>query len=94
MTLIEVTEHTDSICAPCPSRREHLCQSQEKIEKLDKAHAKILLLQSGDKITWQDAKARIAEKMTLDKFHEACAPCEWKKYGMCEEVLKELLNKR
>lgn len=41
-TPIEVVAKTDSICSPCPSKRGDLCETQEKIEKLDNAHAKIL----------------------------------------------------
>lgn len=89
-TLIEVVGITDSICAPCPSKRDHHCISQKKISRLDKAHEKILSIQPGDVISWKDAKQRILDKMTLEKFHKACAPCEWKKLGWCEETLNNI----
>jgi hypothetical protein len=85
--IIEVVAHTDSICDPCPSKREKKCVSQKKILRLDEAHATILAIQSGEKITWGEAKKRIRKNMTLEKFHVACAPCEWKKLGICEKVL-------
>lgn len=85
--VIQVTQVTDSICEPCPHRRETLCTSQEKILKLDAAHAQVLGIQAGEKITWGEAKKRIREHMTLDKFHQVCAPCEWKELGICESVL-------
>lgn len=88
-TTIEVVAETDSICAPCPSRREALCTQQDKISKLDKAHAEILHIEPGDKITWENAKGKLADFMTLEKFHAACAPCEWKKLGICEKVLTD-----
>jgi len=75
--IITVVEHTDSICAPCPSKRDALCVSQKKIIKLDT-------------ISWKEAKKRIQQEMTLEKFHMACAPCAWKKEGMCESVLRSL----
>jgi hypothetical protein len=28
---IAITADTDSICAPCPSRRDRLCETQDKI---------------------------------------------------------------
>ncbi len=90
--LINVVGVTDSICAPCPSKRNDHCISQKKITNLDKAHAEILNIQSGDKISWKDAKQRIADRVTLEKFHQACAPCEWKKFGWCEEVIKIHIN--
>jgi hypothetical protein len=91
--VIDVVEYTDSICAPCPSKREKRCVSQKKILRLDRAHADILQIKEGDKITWATAKKRIAEHMTLEKFHAACAPCAWKKTGMCENVLNAFLIK-
>jgi len=86
-TLIEVVAHTDSICSPCPHRREKSCTSQEKILRLDHAHAKVLGIASGEQITWGEAKQRIYQQMTLEKFHQACAPCDWKGLGICEEKI-------
>ncbi len=88
ITVIE--EATDSICAPCPNRKENQCETEVKIRKLDTAHAKILELHSGDTLSWGEAKNRIREKMTLEKFHDACAPCSWKRAGICETALKRL----
>ena len=92
-TIIHVVEYTDSICAPCPSKREKRCVSQKKILRLDRAHADILKVKEGDQITWGTAKKRIAEYMTLEQFHTACAPCAWKKTGMCENVLSKFTSK-
>jgi hypothetical protein len=86
--VINIVEHTDSICAPCPSKRDNLCVVQKKILKLDSAHADVLGIKPGETITWGQAKERIRNQMTLEKFHHACAPCAWKKLGMCENVLK------
>lgn len=86
---IEVVADTDSICSACPHKRGALCTSQEKVMRIDKAHATILELVPGDKITWGEAKKRIHEKMTLEKFHQACSGCEWKQYGICEAMLQK-----
>lgn len=88
--IIEVVDETDSICAPCPHRQGKLCETQEKILRLDRAHADVLGIQAGEKISWGDAKKRILERMTLEKFHQICEPCEWKKLGICESVLKDV----
>jgi hypothetical protein len=87
-TPITVVNNTDSICAPCPHRLGLKCESQEKINLLDKAHQEILQLPA--KITWGEAKQKIKENMTLEKFHSACEPCQWKQYGMCEATLTKL----
>jgi hypothetical protein len=89
-TEIAVTSHTDSVCHPCPHRRGKLCTSQEKIEQLDQTHAKVLEIKVGDVLTWREAKKRIAENVSVEKFHQMCEPCEWRKLGICEEALREL----
>jgi hypothetical protein len=87
---IRVTAVTDSICAPCPSKRGDLCETQAKIDRLDQAHAQVLELQAGDELTWGEAKAKITEKFSLEKFHHACEPCSWKAMGVCEAALADL----
>lgn len=89
-TVITVTKHTDSICAPCPHRRDLLCESQAKIEKLDNAHAEVLQIEDGDQMTWGEAQQRIIKNLTIEKFDQICAPCEWKKLGVCETALRKL----
>lgn len=91
-TQITITKETDSICHPCPHRVEKLCHSQEKVSALDQAHAEALGLAAIKTLTWQEAKQRIKEKMTLAQFHQTCASCEWKQYGICENVLSEFLS--
>jgi hypothetical protein len=90
--VIEVVNETDSICAPCPHRQDKLCETQEKIVQLDRAHAEALGIQPGEKITWKEAKKRIHERMTLQTFHHICEPCEWKKAGICESVLNQVIK--
>lgn len=92
-TLIEVVEYMDSICSPCPNRVDDIiCKSQEKIVKLDQAHKEILSLKTGETISWKQAKTRIKQNMTIEKFHKACAGCSWKQYGICEQKLSDLIH--
>lgn len=93
-TWIEVAADTDSICEPCPNRRNALCTSEEKIRKLDHAHAAVLGLKAGRRIQWKEAKDLIASKMSLEKFDLACAPCSWKAMGVCEKALTELSGEK
>lgn len=90
---ITVTAKTDSICAPCPHNLGLSCQTEEKIQILDQAHANALAIKTGDQFTWQQAKQRIQEKISLSQFHEICHTCAWKEYGICEGVLKNFLQK-
>jgi len=93
-TEIIVLEQTDSICAPCPHKREKLCEIQEKIDALDKAHAQVLDIKAGDVLNWKEAKERVATNISVEKFNEICAPCLWKELGVCEAALKKLKSSR
>ncbi|MGZ3698214.1 MAG: DUF1284 domain-containing protein, partial [Bdellovibrionota bacterium] len=76
--------------APWPHRLDSLCKTQSKIEALDQAHATILGLQTGEVLSWGEAKKRIRARMTEDRFDSACAPCEWKSLGHCRTALRKL----
>jgi hypothetical protein len=89
---IEVTLHTDSICSPCPSRLEKQCASQEKVSRLDRLHQETFALEEDMRMTWSQAKERIAATLTMPRFHEICSSCSWKALGICEEVLTKFLN--
>ncbi len=91
-TPIEVVSHTDSICKPCPHKRDLNCESQALIADLDAKHAEALGLQAGEVLTWGEAKQRIAEHMTLEKFEHTCETCSWKKFGICEKILTKFLE--
>ena len=89
---IKVTYRLDDICKPCPNHEGSLCQSEKKINELDKRHSFILGLYESQIVTWEEAKERIAQRMTLDKFKEACLGCPWQKFGVCEEALHKNLH--
>lgn len=92
-TLIEVVAAIDDICISCPHKiSESLCQKQDQILKLDKAHSKVLKLTTGTIISWKQAKARIKKYMDVEKFSLSCNGCSWKKYGVCEHALEELIS--
>lgn len=88
----QVVQGADRICAPCPNRRSRGCTQEEKIQQLDRNHSEALELKEGEVLSWKDAKKRIASRLTLQRFHQICSGCEWKKLGYCETALKKLLG--
>ncbi|MGO4855142.1 DUF1284 domain-containing protein [Phaeovulum sp. W22_SRMD_FR3] len=86
---IEVTTTADDICTPCPARIGQGCESQGKIEKLDRAHAAALGLTAGDRLRWGAALDRM-RALPEGILSEICAPCQWLAYGMCEAALARL----
>ncbi len=92
-TLIEVVDNMDSICLACPNKiNETLCKTQNKITKLDYRHQKVLQFRAREILSWKDAKLRIKQHMTTQKFDYACDGCSWKDYGVCQKALENLLR--
>ncbi len=89
-TPIQVTLEADAICEPCPNRTGKGCVSSQKIRALDDAHQEMLGLADGEVLSWAEAKKRIADRVSLEKFDQACAPCSWKSLGVCEKALRRL----
>ena len=87
---IQVIQETDIICLPCPHRRGNTCKEYEKITQLDQAHAKALDIRCNEILTWKEAKKRICQKISPAIFEVICAPCEWKKLGICAKALEKL----
>ena len=87
---IEVVDQTDTICQPCPHRRESLCEKEASIRTLDRAHQHALEWEEKERITWEGALARIQDKLTLSSFHQICQNCSWKELGYCEAALKKM----
>lgn len=89
-TVIEVTAAADDICAPCPRRRGAGCEAAAKIADLDAAHAAMLNLVTGERLTWAEAKARIRAHVPPGSLARLCAGCEWEPLGLCEAALARL----
>jgi len=89
-TQIEVVGAADDICGPCPKRRGELCESQSKIAALDARHARALGLVTGTRLTWGEAKQRIARRVAPGALSSLCAGCQWLDLGLCERALSDL----
>lgn len=88
--LIEVVELSDDICAPCPHRRGEGCDKQNRIAALDRRHAQRLGLRNGQRVGWQEMRARIRERVRSEDLDTLCQGCEWLGAGMCKEAVEAL----
>ncbi len=89
---IKVVSQTDSICEPCPHKRDRSCAEQVKIQTLDEAHLSALGLKVGQHLNWGEVKVRIKERLSVERFHRICQNCSWKAMGVCEAALVEHLD--
>ncbi len=92
-TTIAVTCGSDAICLKCPNlQRSTLCKYQSKVEHIDRLHMEALHLNDGDILKWNEAKTIIKTHISIERFHIICASCEWKRFGICENALHELID--
>lgn len=89
-TKITVTFVADSICTPCPERRDLGCVKINTIKQLDERHAKALGLRNGDCISWGEALKRIKANVKPGDLSTLCQNCQWLELGACEGALARL----
>lgn len=88
---ILITARADAICAPCPLRAGLDCHRQDKISRLDAAHAQALGVTPGEVLSWGDCLDRVRANVRPDDLDTICAPCEWLPLGICKANLTRLL---
>lgn len=87
---IEIVAAADAICAPCPERRGELCAKQAQIAGLDARHGAALGLRAGDRLSWAEAKARVAERVAPEDLEQICDGCAWLGLGLCAAAVARL----
>lgn len=87
---IDVVAQADCICGPCPLRRGIGCESNSRINALDRAHGAALKIAPGDRITWGDALQAIKAHVQPGDLSRICAGCQWLEFGLCEAALQRL----
>ena len=87
---IIITLETDSICQPCPHLHHNKCACEQKVKQMDEQFCQALDLQEGNVFKWKTKQEHVKNNLTMEKFHRICAPCSWKKIGVCEKILKKL----
>lgn len=77
----------DAICACCPNRQPDGCAlGTEDVASRDKAALRELGLSTGDELTWEQLRARLAG---IDEaaFQRVCGECRWQREGLCSYAL-------
>ena len=81
---VVIHEGCDDICTACPHKRDGVCTSIDKVDRMDSKALSACNLKYGDKRKWKNlavlAKAKVFE---TDKFYEICHDCQW--YDICQK---------
>ena len=94
-TAVEIVDHPDDICPPCPFIKETGCsekgpQSEERVRKRDRDVLERLGLSPGASLPWSEVLNRIGDSISRDDIRELCHDCEWLSLGFCIEGLDNL----
>ncbi len=84
---IVVISGADDVCVVCPYLVDGICRysedSDEHIAELDRLALKLLNLQHGSRLKWDDLKEKIGKILPEWKKY-ACSECDWRK--VCEKA--------
>lgn len=99
--IIQICEGCDELCSVCPNREEvaanesgkltgqnaFICNSPDKVEKMDSAVMRICALDIGARLAWQAARQK-AKTLILqtEQFEAVCGECSW--YELCESIVR------
>lgn len=83
---VEVCDGVDDVCGKCSYIKDNKCQynedADEKIKEMDEMALKILRIEQGVKIRWQDVKEKIPA-IFPQWYSNYCYECDW--LGVCEK---------
>lgn len=94
---IQIIKHTfqDDLCKLCPQKNisnELLCNTEDKVFEFDTKYLNVLDIKYDDVLSMHDVKNKIQQHLTLEKFRNICGKCSWFKHGICENIIKTLVN--
>ena len=86
-TAVTLTEGRDNVCAVCPHMAGGRCDSEEKVNRLDKGVLEACGFSAGETHSWS-VLARTAREQVLEKdtFEKVCGCCEW--FELCRDTRK------
>ena len=84
-TAVTLVEGRDDVCAACPHMDGGRCDSEEKVNRLDRAVLESCGFCAGETRSWS-ALARAAREQVLEKdmFVKVCGCCEW--FELCRNT--------
>ncbi|MFN3383938.1 MAG: DUF1284 domain-containing protein [Archaeoglobaceae archaeon] len=78
--IAEVVEGLDDVCGACPHNFgfcNYYESSEEEVRELDEFALSLLGLKVGERVRWEDLKAKISEVLEEWKSF-ACEDCDWR----------------
>ena len=84
-TAVTLVEGRDDLCAACPHMAGSRCDSEEKVNRLDRGVLEACSFSAGETRSWSTlawtAREQVLEKET---FIKVCGSCEW--FRLCKDT--------
>ncbi|QEJ99036.1 DUF1284 domain-containing protein [Treponema phagedenis] len=79
----------DTICSACPQYSDGKCETEAKVQNIDKNVIHFLGIEQR-RYSYDEIDKIIAQKFTKPVFESICAQCEWKQQNICtyEDVIR------
>lgn len=88
---VRVRVGSDAVCRACPSLSVGGCMRYgQSVVRQDARVARVLGVESGDEMAWDDLRARVRENVAPGDLSDLCGGCPWLPYGVCAEGIAEL----
>ncbi len=79
---VTLTDGCDAICSGCPNNRDGVCETEEKVQAIDRCAIEAMGLSFCDTLPWRDLSALAKDRIILpDRLEDVCRDCAW--IGIC-----------
>lgn len=92
-TLVEFVKGPDQLCEKYPNSGKYHCQDDEIYER-DTAILAKMGLKTGQILKWEDIESCIRQFVVPSDIQVVCETCSWRTYGVCEEGVQEILERK
>lgn len=85
---VALTDGCDAICTACPHNVGGVCETDAKVNAIDRRAIEAMGLAFGDMLSWDALSALAAERiLTPGRLSAICRDCEW--IDLCESMCKK-----
>lgn len=74
----------DDICKKCPENNLGKCNSEDKVNILDKKVIECVNIQSGDIFSWEELMLKTDKAISREYFEKICSNCSW--FNTCKNI--------
>ncbi|MFD1706333.1 DUF1284 domain-containing protein [Siminovitchia sediminis] len=90
-SVIQIVEGPDQLCEKFPGSGVYHCQDDDIYER-DSVFLEKLGLHIDQIATWEEIESLIRKHVVPSDVQIVCKTCSWRRYGVCEKGVQEILD--